>query len=72
MPVIRGPSLAFGETKRLLADSSVNSIEHQLELETRAIAGLARYSEDTKEGIGSFIEKEHLNLKVNSTSIGFI
>ena len=52
-----GPSLAFGETKRLLADSSVNSMEHQLELETRAIAGLARYSKDTKEGIGSFIEK---------------
>ena len=52
-----GPSLAFGETKRLLADSSVNSMEHQLELETRAIAGLARYSKDTKEGIGSFIDK---------------
>ena len=52
-----GPTLAFGETKRLVADRHSNSLETQMELETRAICGLARTSADTKEGISAFTNK---------------
>ena len=52
-----GPTAAYGEVKRLLVDSFSNSLETQMELETRAIAGLACYSQDAKEGFKSFSEK---------------
>jgi 2-(1,2-epoxy-1,2-dihydrophenyl)acetyl-CoA isomerase len=52
-----GPTAAYGETKRLLVDSFSNSLETQMELETRAIAGLACYSKDAKEGFKAFTEK---------------
>lgn len=52
-----GPTLAYGEVKRLLADSFSNSLETQMELETRAIAGLSAYTRDAKEGFRAFAEK---------------
>ena len=52
-----GPTAAYGETKRLLADTFSNSLETQMEMETRAIAGLTAYSNDTREGFKAFTEK---------------
>ncbi|MEQ8232212.1 MAG: enoyl-CoA hydratase-related protein [Gammaproteobacteria bacterium] len=53
-----GPTLAFGESKRLVTDSLSNTLETQMELETRAIAGLARASTDTVNAINAFTRKE--------------
>ena len=58
-----GPTLAFGETKRLIADSHSNSLETQMELETRAIAGLARHSEDARNAIVAFTKKQRAEFK---------
>ena len=52
-----GPTKAYGETKRLLADTLSNTLETQMELETRAISGLAGNSEDAKGGIEAFATK---------------
>lgn len=52
-----GPTTAYGEVKRLLADSFSNSLETQMEMETRAIAGLAGKTVDAKEGFRAFAEK---------------
>lgn len=53
-----GPTLAYGEAKRLVADSLSTTLETQMEMETRAIAGLARHSEDTRNAIVAFTKKE--------------
>lgn len=58
-----GPTLAYGEAKRLVTDSLGNTLETQLELETRAIAGLARASEDTVNAINAFTKKEKAGFK---------
>ena len=58
-----GPTLAYGESKRLVADSFSNTLETQMELETRAIAGLARASEDTVNAINAFTKKEKAEFK---------
>ena len=58
-----GPTLAYGEAKRLVADSHSNSLETQMELETRAICGLARASSDPKEGISAFTNKRKPTFK---------
>lgn len=58
-----GPTLAFGEAKRLVADSHANTLETQMELETRAIAGLARFSQDTKHGMVAFTQKRKPEFK---------
>ena len=58
-----GPTLAFGETKRLIADSHSNTLETQMELETRAIAGLARQSEDARNAILAFTRKQKPEFK---------
>lgn len=47
---------AFGAARRLLLESTGNSLEAQLDAESRSIAALARTA-DGKEGIASFIEK---------------
>ena len=52
-----GPTKAYGEAKRLLADTLSNTLETQMELETRAISGLAGNSEDAKGGIEAFATK---------------
>ncbi len=51
-----GATGAFGATKALLLASATNSLESQMELETRSIADSAR-SQDAKEGIQAFSER---------------
>jgi 2-(1,2-epoxy-1,2-dihydrophenyl)acetyl-CoA isomerase len=58
-----GPTRAYGEIKRLVADSFNSSLDAQLERETRAIAELANHSEDAKNGIAAFIAKETPDFK---------
>ncbi len=58
-----GPTLAYGEAKRLVADSLSNTLETQMELETRAIAGLARASTDTVNAIHAFTKKQKPEFK---------
>lgn len=53
-----GPTMAYGEAKRLIADTFSNTLETQMELETRAICGLATHTEDAKTGIHGFANKE--------------
>jgi 2-(1,2-epoxy-1,2-dihydrophenyl)acetyl-CoA isomerase len=52
----QGPTAAFAATKRLLAASTVSSIETQMEAESREIARAAA-SEDGREGMAAFREK---------------
>lgn len=52
----KGPTRSFGETKRLILSGATESLESQMEKETRAIAAIAR-SADTREGIAAFIAK---------------
>ena len=59
----KGPTLAYGEAKRLVVDSLSNGLETQMELETRAISGLARASKDTQEGIAAFVGKRSPDFK---------
>jgi 2-(1,2-epoxy-1,2-dihydrophenyl)acetyl-CoA isomerase len=60
-----GPTMAYGEVKRLLADSFNSSLETQMEYETRAIAGLTRYTYDAREGIKAFSEKRKPEFRGN-------
>jgi len=52
----KGPTRSFGETKRLILSGATESLESQMEKETRAIAAIAG-SADTREGIAAFIAK---------------
>lgn len=52
----KGPTRSFGETKRLILSGASESLESQMEKETRAIASIAG-SADTREGIAAFIAK---------------
>lgn len=51
-----GPTGAYGWVKRLLCDSFSNTLETQMELETRGISACAA-SPDGQEGMASFLEK---------------
>jgi 2-(1,2-epoxy-1,2-dihydrophenyl)acetyl-CoA isomerase len=51
-----GPTRAFGAVKTLLAESSGNGLETQMDLETRLIASMAE-TEDGREGIAAFAAK---------------
>lgn len=51
-----GPTGAYGAVKRLLRQSSENSLEQQLEEESLAIA-LQSVSADGREGVAAFLEK---------------
>lgn len=51
-----GPTAALGASKRLLHAGWTESLETQMEAETRAIAGRARTA-DAREGISAFLEK---------------
>jgi 2-(1,2-epoxy-1,2-dihydrophenyl)acetyl-CoA isomerase len=51
-----GPTAAFASVKRLLQSSPQESLEAQLEHESRAIADAAR-STDAREGMAAFFEK---------------
>jgi 2-(1,2-epoxy-1,2-dihydrophenyl)acetyl-CoA isomerase len=51
-----GPTRAYGMVKQLLATSFSETLETQLELESRGIAGMAA-TPDGREGIAAFVEK---------------
>jgi 2-(1,2-epoxy-1,2-dihydrophenyl)acetyl-CoA isomerase len=51
-----GPTRAYGETKRLIAAGAAESLEAQMERESRSIAALAG-SPDGQEGMAAFIGK---------------
>ena len=51
-----GPTRAYGLTKRLFHQSFVETLETQMELESRAIADIMR-TDDAKEGVNAFVNK---------------
>ena len=51
-----GPTLAYGRVKQLLAESWANGAEHQMELETLALAASAGTG-DMQEGLAAFAAK---------------
>jgi 2-(1,2-epoxy-1,2-dihydrophenyl)acetyl-CoA isomerase len=52
----QGPTRAYGQVKQLLATSFSETLETQLELESRGIAAMAS-TPDGREGIAAFVEK---------------
>jgi len=59
-----GPTLAFGSIKRLVLRSGAESLESQMELESRAIAEAARTA-DGREGVRAFLEKREPRFTVS-------
>ncbi len=57
-----GPTAAFGAVKTLLNGTFEQTLESQMELEARAIAGLAADG-DGREGINAFLEKRKPQFK---------
>jgi 2-(1,2-epoxy-1,2-dihydrophenyl)acetyl-CoA isomerase len=51
-----GPTLAFGETKRLILSGATESLDSQMERESRAIAAMSA-SPDGQEGMAAFLAK---------------
>jgi len=58
----QGPTVAYGSAKRLLRGGGEESLETQMELESRAIADITR-TEDAREGVRSFLEKRTPNFR---------
>ena len=58
----QGATLALGEAKRLIQQGFTETLESQMERETRAIADMAR-TEDAHEGIAAFIAKRKPDFK---------
>jgi 2-(1,2-epoxy-1,2-dihydrophenyl)acetyl-CoA isomerase len=52
-----GPTLAHGGVKRLVLMSPNDTLESQMERETREIAAMVK-TEDARHGIESFVKKE--------------
>ena len=52
----KGPTCSFGETKRLFLCGATESLESQMEKESRAIAAMAG-SADGHEGLAAFLAK---------------
>ena len=52
----KGPTRAFGEAKRLILSGATESLESQMEKESRAISALAGKA-DGREGVAAFIGK---------------
>jgi 2-(1,2-epoxy-1,2-dihydrophenyl)acetyl-CoA isomerase len=52
----KGPTLAFGEAKRLILSGATESLESQMEKESRAIAAMAGKA-DGREGVAAFLGK---------------
>ncbi len=52
----KGPTRSFGETKRLILSGSTESLESQMEKESRTIAAMAG-SADGREGVAAFVAK---------------
>jgi len=58
-----GPTKAYGEVKRLVADSFNTPLEAQMERETCSIANLANSTDDARNGIAAFLAKEKVEFK---------
>ncbi|MGO1121230.1 enoyl-CoA hydratase/isomerase family protein [Rhodovibrionaceae bacterium A322] len=52
-----GPTLAYGEAKRLLLDGATQALESQMDAEARAIANISK-TRDARHGMESFLKKE--------------
>ena len=52
----KGPTRSFGETKRLILTGANDSLESQMERESRIISAIAA-SADGQEGIAAFVSK---------------
>jgi 2-(1,2-epoxy-1,2-dihydrophenyl)acetyl-CoA isomerase len=52
----QGPTRSFGETKRLILAGATESLESQMEKESRAIAAMVA-SADGREGMAAFLDK---------------
>ena len=52
----KGPTRSFGETKRLILTGTTDSLESQMERESRVISAIAA-SADGREGIAAFVSK---------------
>jgi 2-(1,2-epoxy-1,2-dihydrophenyl)acetyl-CoA isomerase len=55
-----GPTLSFGSVKRLLNEAFSETLESQMEHESRGIADMTK-TKDAKEGIAAFIERRRPN-----------
>ena len=60
--VASGPTLAYGRAKALLTSSTSESLETQMELESRGIATSAG-SDDFREGLSAFAEKRKADFR---------
>ena len=58
----KGPTRSFGETKRLILTGTTESLESQMERESRIIAAMAE-SADGREGIAAFVAKRIPNFQ---------
>ena len=58
----KGPTLAYGKTKRLVHNSLNSTLETQMELETKMIAESAE-TNDGQKGIQAFLKKEKPNFE---------
>ena len=56
------PTRALGRIKKLLHDSSSNTLEEQLVLEAQAMGELGQ-SDDYREGVAAFLEKRPADFK---------
>ena len=54
--IANGPTAAFGASKRLLLNGTLESLETQMEQESRAIVEMVIFGE-AKEGIEAFLQK---------------
>jgi 2-(1,2-epoxy-1,2-dihydrophenyl)acetyl-CoA isomerase len=57
-----GPTASFGRVKQLAHNSFADTLESQMELETRLIADAGR-SHDGREGIAAFVDKRKPNFE---------
>lgn len=60
--IAQGPTLAYGETKRLLLNCFSDSLEGQMEQEARAIHRSLRTS-DGRVGVGCFVQKKNASFE---------
>ncbi len=58
----KGPTLAYGETKRLLLDSTDRDLSNQLHAETRSFVTCAM-SDDFRKGVTAFVDKQKPDFK---------
>ena len=58
----KGPTMAYGETKRLLLDSTDRDLSNQLHAETRSFVTCAM-SDDFRKGVTAFVDKQKPDFK---------